>query len=91
MGKEKIVLIIGAVLISLRLIFPVLQCNYSEDDVGSGVYEKYCPNQSVYFFSLTPQKNYQLHLNRTYMQAFVIALLTGTLYFVLKPKATKRD
>ncbi len=83
MKKENIVLVIGAVLIFLRLIFPVLQCNYLE---YYGDIKDYCYAGKVAFFSLYPLENYKLHLERTITQVIAILVLSGVLYLVLRSK-----
>lgn len=75
---ENIVLLVGAILIALRLIFPVLQCRANTEDPIE------CPKGAVSFFSMAPDIKYSFHKERTETQAIALGVLTLALYFVSK-------
>lgn len=78
---KGIIFCLGTLLVCLRLLFPVLQCRVLE------IYEDYvCKGGRVLFFAFGPQKFYSISNFRTYTQIFVIAILTGIVYLVLKKK-----
>lgn len=77
MNKSNTILIIGAVLIALRLFFPVLQCKP----------EHSCNDKSIDFFSASPQWDRLIHQERTYEEAFGIGIITLALYSVFRKKS----
>jgi len=82
--KAKIVLLIGAFLVSLRLIFPVLQCT-NLNDLRS------CYYGQVAFFALKPDIKYHYHIQRTNTQAIAIAVFTLALFYILKDQHSQKD
>ncbi len=76
----NIILVLGAILIALRLFFPVLQCRANTEDRVE------CPKGAVSFFSLAPDIKYSFHKERTETQAIAIGVLTLALYFVSRKK-----
>jgi len=81
--KAKIVLLVGAFLISLRLFFPVLQCA-NLNDLES------CRYGQVAFFAPRPDLKYNYHIERTNAQAIAIGILTLAIFFILRePKKNK--
>ena len=82
--KAKIVLLIGAFLVSLRLIFPVLQCT-NLNDVRS------CYYGQVAFFALKPDLKYHYHIQRTNSEAVAIAVFTLALFYILKDQHSQKD
>ncbi len=68
--NPSIILVIGAVLLSLRIIFPVLSCLPPTND-------------GILFFSFGPQKDCVIHTYRTNSEAIVIVLLTIVFFWHL--------
>jgi len=81
--KAKIVLLVGAFLVSLRLIFPVLQCA-NLNDLRS------CHQGQVAFFALKPDLKYYYHIERTNAEAIAIGVFTIALFFVLREPQKKK-
>lgn len=77
----NIILVLGAILIALRLFFPVLQCRTNTEDPIE------CPRGAVAFFSVTPDIKYSFHKERTETQTVAIGVLTLALYFVSRKKS----
>lgn len=77
---ENIVLLVGAVLIALRLIFPVLQCRANTEDIIE------CPKGAVSFFSFAPDIKYSFHKERTNTQAIALGVLTSAIYIAIRKK-----
>lgn len=75
------ILLGGTLFVTLRLIFPVLQCIYK---AGTPSWEQACNEASVLFFSFGPNNAYSVHEWRTFTEAIVIAIITGVLYFLVK-------
>lgn len=80
MKRENIILAIGAIIIALRLFFPVLICDTQNQTCNQG---------SIDFFSLHPRWDYVIHPTRTYTETIGIGIVTAALYFVLKKKDSK--
>jgi len=81
--KAKIVLLIGAFLLTLRLFFPVLQCANLND-------LKTCHQGQVAFFALKPDLKYHYHIERTNAQAIAIGIFTLSLFFILREEKKKK-
>jgi hypothetical protein len=85
MKKENIILIVGALLVCLRLIFPVLQCRLEPGWDGD------CQNDRVLFFSFSPINNYTVHGYRTTTQILAIIIFFAALYFVFRSKSSSKN
>lgn len=75
MKKANIILGVGAILIALRLLFPVLICDPQNLTCNQG---------TIDFFSLHPRWDYIIHTERTYMEVVAIGIITLALYFIFK-------
>jgi hypothetical protein len=82
MKKPNLIILVGACLIALRLIFPVLQCNYTVDSADNNR----CQGGQVVFFSFKPMNYYSYHENRTNSESMAIGVLTIALYFIFRNK-----
>ncbi len=71
---SNIILLCGVLLVCLRLFLPVLQCNYAHCESG----------QVLYFQIHQPRQDYSIHAFRTFTEAAGIALLFGTIFWIIK-------
>ncbi len=81
MRLANFILVLGTLLITLRLFFPVLKC-----DPAYRRYYGTCNGPAIHFFSLQPRTGYLIYTNRTYMEAVGIGIFTVGLYVALRSK-----
>lgn len=74
---SDIIFVLGVILLALRILFPVLQCNNN--------IPAYCPRGSVIFFTFNqPVDGYGIHEWRTFTQAAVIIIIFVASYILAK-------